>query len=265
MFWPHATAYTPLVFETYSRYPNRMEWKVSSQPVDYHTALAEMAERVAAIQQGMADELVWLLEHPPLYTAGTSAHASDLLRSQFPVYAAGRGGQYTYHGPGQRVAYVLRDLKQRNEQDVRAYVTNLERWIIRTLAAFDIEGFIREGRVGVWVVQSPVASRQSPDVACVARQGEPLAAGVGGAAAKGGQALLQREAKIAAIGVRVQKWVTSHGIALNVHPDLSHYAGIVPCGIKEYGVTSLKAMGKDVALAQVDTVLQQTFVEVFAK
>ena len=234
-----------------------MEWKVSSQPVDYHTALAEMAERVAAIQQGMAEELVWLLEHPPLYTAGTSAHASDLLRSQFPVYAAGRGGQYTYHGPGQRVAYVLRDLKQRNEQDVRAYVTNLERWIIRTLAAFDIEGFIREGRVGVWVAQGSGFPLPNP----LPRAGE----GTSSARGEGDpQSLIPNpEAKIAAIGVRVQKWVTSHGIALNVHPNLSHYAGIVPCGIKEYGVTSLKAMGKDVALAQVDTVLKQTFGEVF--
>jgi lipoyl(octanoyl) transferase len=250
-----------------------MEWKTESGLVAYDAALAEMAARVAAIQRGEVEELAWLLEHPPLYTAGTSAKAADLLRPQFPVFETGRGGQYTYHGPGQRVAYVLRDLKRRDEMDIRAYVKKLEQWIILTLAEFGIEGFVREGRVGVWVCRKPeVGSRKSekntihdsPFTIHLVAEGEPLAAGVGGNAAKGGQAPLQKELKIAAIGVRVQKWVTSHGIALNVDPDLAHYAGIVPCGIRDHGVTSLAAMGVDTSMQEVDAVLKATFGEVFS-
>lgn len=204
-----------------------MEWETSNGPVGYNDALARMKTRVGDIQRGEKDELVWLLEHPPLYTAGTSAKEADLLKAEFPVYETGRGGQYTYHGPGQRVAYVLRDLKTRHEQDLRAYVQKLERWLILTLAEFDIEGFIRCDRIGVWV-NTPTG-----------------------------------EAKIAALGVRVEKWVTSHGIALNVHPDLSHYAGIVPCGIRTFGVTSFKALGKDASLGEVDAVLKEKFTEAF--
>ena len=230
-----------------------MEWKSEPGLIAYEDALEQMAARVAAIQQGKAEELLWLLEHPPLYTAGTSAKASDLLRSQFPVYETGRGGQYTYHGPGQRVAYLMLDLNRRGK-DIRAYVQKLERWIILTLAEFGIEGFVREGRVGVWV--------QSPANGAVNRQrvaeGEPLGTrGVSVATP------LAYEHKIAAIGVRVQKWVTSHGIAINVSPDLSHYAGIVPCGIKEHGVTSLAALGKKTSLLEVDMALKRNFSQVF--
>lgn len=208
-----------------------MEWKITADLVPYPDALATMAERVTALQNGTAEELTWLVEHPPLYTAGTSAKGADLLASRgFPVYETGRGGQYTYHGPGQRVAYVMRDLKRHAGAagpDLRAYVKDLERWIILTLAEFGVEGFLAEGRIGVWV-KTPAG-----------------------------------EAKIAALGVRVQKWVTSHGIALNVAPDLSHYAGIVPCGIREFGVTSLAAMGVDASMDAVDTVLRAQFTKLF--
>lgn len=192
-----------------------------------------MAERVTAIQQGAADELVWMVEHPPLYTLGTSAKAGDVLAGgRFPTYETGRGGQVTYHGPGQQVVYLMRDLKRHagpSGPDLRAYVQQLEQWIIVTFAAFGIEGFIREGRVGVWV-NTPTG-----------------------------------ESKIAALGVRVQKWVTSHGIALNVAPDLSHYAGIVPCGIREFGVTSLQQLGVDASMGAVQQMLQQKFGEVFSR
>ncbi len=211
-----------------------MEWKIADSLIAYPDALARMAERVAAIQAGEAEELAWLVEHPPLYTLGTSAVAGDVLgNSPFPTYETGRGGQVTYHGPGQRVAYLMRDLKKHMpagaaSPDLRAYVKQLENWIIATLAEFGIEGFLREGRVGVWVQTK------------------------------------QGEAKIAALGVRVQKWVTSHGIALNVNPDLSHYAGIVPCGIREFGVTSLHAMGVPVTMQEVDQMLQQKYAAIFA-
>ena len=208
-----------------------MEWKISQGYVEYPQALTTMAERVTAIQQNAAEELTWLVEHPPLYTLGTSAKLTDLVgQSPFPLFETGRGGQITYHGPGQRVAYVLRDLKRHAGEagpDLRAYVVDLEQWLILTLAEFGIEGFIREGRVGVW---------------CATPRGE---------------------AKIAALGVRVQKWVTSHGIALNVNPDLSHYAGIVPCGIREFGVTSLHALGIDASMADVDAALKRQFTAVF--
>lgn len=207
-----------------------MEWKTTETPVDYEVAIAFMERRVQAIREGHEDEMVWLLEHPSLYTAGTSADQRDLLNNnKFPVYTTGRGGQYTYHGPGQRVAYVMLDLKKRTP-DIRAYVQSLEKWIIKTLGKFRIEGDVCEGRVGVWVK----TGRSNND-----------------------------EAKIAAIGVRVRRWVTYHGIAINVHPDLKHYAGIVPCGIKEYGVTSLADMGIQTTMKKFDEQLIKSFHTIF--
>ena len=205
-----------------------LEWRIDREPVDYEHAVAMMEKRAAAIRAGDAGELVWLLEHPPLYTAGTSARDEDLLTpDRFPVYRTGRGGQFTYHGPGQRVAYVLLDLDRRG-RDIRAHVCHLEDWVIRTLAIFGIRGERRSGRVGIWV---------------------PRPEG--------------REDKIAAIGVRVRRWVTLHGLALNVAPDLGHFAGIVPCGIREHGVTSMAALGASADLAAVDAVLRQTFPQAF--
>lgn len=206
-------------------------WTVSDAPVGYPDALAAMEARVAGISAGTAGEAVWLLEHPSLYTAGTSARPEDLLEpDRLPVFRTGRGGQYTYHGPGQRIAYVMLDLNRRGP-DIRAYVGALEDWIIRTLARFGVRGERRAGRIGVWVAR--------PD--------------------KG----LGTEDKIAAIGVRVRRWISFHGIALNVAPDLGDYAGIVPCGITGYGVTSLTDLGVSVAMADVDAALRQSFVEVF--
>lgn len=203
-----------------------VEWIISDGPVDYPQALAAMKERAAAIAAGNAAECVWLLEHPPLYTAGTSADPHDLLDAKrFPVYAAGRGGEYTYHGPGQRVAYVMLDLRQRG-RDVRCLVQGLEGWLIDTLGAFNVDGGLSEGRIGVWVKQP----------------GRP-----------GG------ESKIAAVGVRVSRWVTTHGIALNVSPDLGHFGGIVPCGISDRGITSLEDLGQIVSLAEVDGALRGAF------
>jgi lipoyl(octanoyl) transferase len=208
-----------------------LEWRVAAAPVPYLEALAIMEERVAAIHDGVAGELVWLLEHPPLYTAGTSAKPEDLLQpDRFPVFDAGRGGQFTYHGPGQRVAYVMLDLRRRG-RDVRAFVQALEAWIIDTLATFNVEGGVREGRVGVWV------ERKGPG--------------------------WQREDKIAAIGVRLRRWISFHGISLNVEPDLSHFDGIVPCGISQHGVTSLVDLGLPVTMAEVDTALKASFVRQF--
>lgn len=199
---------------------------VADEPVDYPVALATMKERAAAVARGEAEELVWLLEHPPLYTAGTSADARDLLQPhRFPVYQAGRGGEYTYHGPGQRVVYLMLDLRQRG-RDVRCLVQGLEGWIADTLSAFNVDGETREGRIGVWVRQP-----RRP----------------------GG------ESKIAAIGVRVSKWVTTHGIALNVAPDLRHFDGIVPCGIADRGVTSLEDLGRIVSMPEVDMALRGAF------
>lgn len=209
--------------------PAGVEWRISDEPVPYEHAMAEMDARVAAIRNGTAPELVWLLEHPPLYTAGTSARDEDLLDAgRFPVYRAGRGGQYTYHGPGQRVAYVMLDLKRRGA-DVRRYVFDLEQWLIDTLAAFNIKGERREGRVGIWVDKR----------------------------AYGG--LAGQEDKIAAIGVRVRHWVSFHGVALNVEPDLSHFTGIVPCGINQFGVTSMVALGHLVTMDEVDAQLIASF------
>ena len=206
-----------------------IEWHISDEPVDYEAAVARMERRVAAIRAGTAPELVWLLEHPPLYTAGTSARDTDLLEpGSLPVHRTGRGGQYTYHGPGQRVAYVLLDLKRR-AGDVRCFVAGLEEWMIRTLARFNLKGERRPGRVGIWIDEG------------------------------GG-----RESKIAAIGVRVRQWVTYHGVALNVDPDLAHYRGIVACGIREHGVTSLAAQGIAVGMAEVDAALKASFESAFA-
>ena len=215
---------------------NRLEWRISDDAVPYDEALSTMEARVAAIRAGTAGEMVWLLEHPALYTAGTSARTQDLLQpARFPVHVAGRGGQYTYHGPGQRVAYVMLDLRARR-QDVRRYVSDLEEWTIRTLGRFNVKAERREGRVGVWVVR--------PDK-------PPLPDGS------------PREDKIAAIGVRIRHWVAFHGISINVEPDLSHYAGIVPCGIADHGVTSLVDLGLPVTLADLDAALAETFQEVF--
>jgi lipoyl(octanoyl) transferase len=209
-----------------------LEWRIDDRPVDYLAAVAEMEDRVAAIRAGTAPELVWLLEHPPLYTAGTSAQDADLLEPErFPVYRSGRGGQFTYHGPGQRVAYVMLDLKHRG-CDVRRFVRDLEHWLIATLARFNVSGERRAGRVGIWVDR-----------------------GAG------------REDKIAAIGVRIRRWVSYHGVALNVEPDLTHFDGIVPCGIQSHGqghgVTSLVDLGLPVAMADADLALRAAFEEVF--
>jgi lipoyl(octanoyl) transferase len=212
-------------------YPS-MEWRIDDQPVEYEAALALMDRRVADIRAGAAGELAWLLEHPPLYTAGTSAKAGDLLApNRFPVYRSGRGGQYTYHGPGQRIGYVMLDLKRRGP-DVKTYVQHLEEWLIRTLARFNVKGERREGRVGIWVVRG------------------------------GG-----REDKIAAIGVRIRHWVTMHGVSLNHEPDLSHFAGIVPCGISgpAFGVTSLHDLGILISLPELDMAMKAAFAEVFGE
>lgn len=207
------------------------EWITAPGLTDYDEAVAFMEARAAAIHAGEADELIWLVEHPPLYTAGTSAKAADLLDARFPVHAAGRGGQYTYHGPGQRIIYVMLDLNRRG-RDIRAFVAALENWVIGALAEFNVTGEIREGRVGVWVAR--------PDKM-------PLPDGT------------MREDKIAAIGVKLRKWVSFHGISVNVEPDLSHYAGIVPCGISGHGVTSLVDLGHPVGLADLDVALKRTF------
>ena len=208
--------------------PPAVEWRISAGLVPYPEALAAMEERVTAIREGTAAELVWLVEHPPLYTAGTSADPGELLDGQrFPVYAAGRGGRYTYHGPGQRIAYLMLDLKRRGG-DVRRYVHQLEELAIRTLAEFGVRGERRDGRIGIWVVL--------PD---------------------------GREAKIGAIGVRVRRWVSYHGLAINLRPDLSHFQGIVPCGISEYGVTSLAELGVRAGFADFDAALRRSFVALF--
>jgi lipoyl(octanoyl) transferase len=207
---------------------NAVEWRVAEGLVPYEEAVAAMEARVEAIRAGAAPELVWLVEHPPLYTAGTSARDEDLVEpGLFPVHRSGRGGQFTYHGPGQRVAYAMLDLKRRGG-DVRCYVAGLEEWMIRTLGRFNVKGERRAGRVGIWVAR--------PD---------------------------GREDKIAAIGVRVRRWVSFHGVALNVDPDLSHYRGIVPCGVRLHGVTSLAAEGITATLPEVDMVLRAAFAEVF--
>jgi lipoyl(octanoyl) transferase len=205
---------------------SRIEWQAESGLVPYPEAVARMEARAAAIADGSAGEMVWLLEHPPIYTAGTSANDADLLDARFPVYRTGRGGQFTYHGPGQRVGYVMLDLKNR-KPDVRAYVRDLEQWLIETLAEFNVKGERREGRVGIWVQRGT------------------------------------REDKIAALGVRIKRWVTFHGVALNVEPDLTHFAGIVPCGISAHGVTSLADLGIPATMADVDVALKRSFGKIF--
>ncbi|ABD54169.1 lipoyl(octanoyl) transferase LipB [Jannaschia sp. CCS1] len=213
-----------------------VEWITSDAPVPYPLAVAEMEARANAIAKGEAGEAVWLLEHPPLYTAGTSARESDLRDpDRFPVFETRRGGQYTYHGPGQRVAYVMLDLNTRGK-DVRAFVQRLEAWVIAALDDFNVTGAVREGRVGVWV--------DRPEKA-------PLPDGT------------PREDKIAAIGVRLRKWVSFHGLSINVEPDLSHFDGIVPCGIEGHGVTSLVDLGLPVTMADLDVALKRQFFEVF--
>jgi lipoyl(octanoyl) transferase len=207
-------------------------WQIAPGFTPYETAISVMQARIAAIRDGTDSEILWLVEHPPLYTAGTSAAESDLQdSSRFPTYKAGRGGQWTYHGPGQRVVYAMLDLNKPHgtvaARDIRAYVAGLEAWMIATLQDFGIKGETRTGRVGIWVVNGA------------------------------------EEQKIGAIGVRVSRWVTWHGMALNVHPDLSHFTGIIPCGIREHGVTSLAALGVAATMAEVDAALQKNFAKVF--
>ena len=205
-----------------------MEILTAANPVAYDDALRTMEARVDDIHRGLAGDLLWLLEHPPIYTAGTSARADDLLDSRFPVFKTGRGGQYTYHGPGQRVGYLMLDLKKRQQvPDIKKYVWQLEEWIILTLGRFGVTGERRENRVGIWV------------------------------------ATLTGEAKIAAIGVRVRHWITFHGVSINLNPDLSHFSGIVPCGISEYGVTSLRQLGVNISMAELDLALMAAWDQVF--
>ncbi len=203
------------------------DWQVETSPVAYDHAVSFMEERVRVIRERGANDLVWLLEHPPLYTAGTSANAKDLIDPAFPVYQTGRGGQYTYHGPGQRIAYVMMDLQKRGS-DLRKYICDLEEWIILALKELGVQGERRSGRIGIWV-----------------RTGNA-------------------EAKIAAVGVRVRKWVTYHGVSINLNPDLSHYNGIVPCGIKDYGVTSLQALGVTASMPELDAALRRSWEHIFA-
>ncbi len=205
-----------------------IEWRVEPAPLDYDAALAAMEARAAAVQAGEAQELVWLLEHPPLYTAGTSADPAELIDHRFPVYEAGRGGRYTYHGPGQRVGYLVLDLNKRG-RDVRCFVHALEGWVIAALARIGIDSFRAPGRIGIWTHD-----------------------GTG-------------EAKIGAIGVRVKRWVTLHGFSVNLSPDLSHFGGIVPCGISEHGVTSAQALGKSADFATFDAALQSEFAGFLAR
>jgi lipoyl(octanoyl) transferase len=211
-----------------------VEWRVGRAPLPYEAAVAAMEARAGAIGDGRAAECVWLVEHPPLYTAGTSASAADLIEARFPVHRSGRGGQFTYHGPGQRVAYLMLDLKRRRP-DVRCFVASLEEWIIRALARFGVRAGRRAGRIGVWV--------DRPD------KGDGC------------------EDKIAAIGIRLRRWVTLHGISLNVEPDLTHFAGIVPCGISDarYGVTSLSDLGRRASMTEVDAALMEEFRPLFGR
>jgi lipoyl(octanoyl) transferase len=203
-------------------------WQITPEPVEYLDAVTVMESQVAAILDGSAGEKIWLLQHPPLYTAGTSAHAAELVApNRFPVYTTGRGGRYTYHGPQQRIAYVMLDLRMRG-RDVRAFVFQLEEWVIKTLSHFDLIAERREGRIGLWVNHD------------------------------------DKEMKIAAIGVRIRKWITYHGVSINLNPDLSHFSGIVPCGLSDFGVTSLHALGKNISMDELDTALQKTWDQVFS-
>ncbi len=216
--------------KTRTRVASAVEWRIAKALVPYPRAVDEMEHRVAEIREGRADDLVWLLEHPPLYSAGTSADPAELLDpDRLPIYTSGRGGRYTYHGPGQRVGYVVFDLRKRG-RDVHRHVRNLESWVIGTLSRFGVRGERRPGRVGIWVDRG------------------------------GGT-----DDKIAAVGVRVRHWIAYHGVSLNVAPDLRNYGGIVPCGVTGHGVTSLEAMGVDTTMAEVDATLQATFVEAFSE
>ncbi|MDQ6703469.1 MAG: lipoyl(octanoyl) transferase LipB [Pseudomonadota bacterium] len=216
-----------------------VEWRISDALVPYADAVAFMEARVEAIAAGAAPEFIWLLEHPPLYTAGTSARATDLMDARFPVHKSGRGGQFTYHGPGQRVIYAMLDLNRRNP-DLRAFVCALEDWFIAALSTFDVKGERRADRIGVWVARPEKPRGETGDIA---------------------------EDKIAAIGIRVRRWVSFHGIALNVAPDLTHFSGIVPCGISaaQFGVTSLRDLGRSVSMSEVDVALRETFEPIFGK
>ncbi len=223
-------------FRTIFTVKTMVEWKITEGLTSYPDALAHMEKRVNAIIAGQAEEQVWLVEHPPMFTAGTSAKSQDLVApDMFEVFESRRGGEYTYHGPGQRVAYAMLDLNKRGK-DVRAYVGNLEEWVIKTLASFNVEAGRREGRVGVWVNRPERPALLSGQMA---------------------------EDKIAAIGVRIRRWVTFHGISINVEPELSHYEGIVPCGIADYGVTSLTDLGILATMNDLDLALRQSFAEVF--
>ena len=214
-----------------------VEWRIEDALVDYEAAVVFMESRAEAIAEGRADECVWLVEHAPLYTAGTSAKPQDLVEARFPVHQSGRGGQFTYHGPGQRVAYVMLDLKRRRP-DVRAFVAALESWVMATLAAFNVVGERREDRVGVWVKRPEKTRGPNGEMA---------------------------EDKIAAIGIRMRRWVSFHGVALNVEPDLSHFGGIVPCGVAQshYGVTSLVDLGLPLTMPEVDSILRREFETIF--
>ena len=213
---------------------NEVEWIISSGLVEYPDALKAMDERVDSIQKGNAKELVWLLEHPPLYSAGTSAKPKDLLTpNRFPVFKTGRGGQYTYHGPGQRVAYIMLDLNRRT-RDIRAFVSSLETWIINTLSKFNIRGERRSDRIGIWVRRTDLNNSD-------------------------------REDKIGAIGIRIKRWVTLHGISINVSPDLEHFGGIIPCGIDGYGVTSFEDIGQPLEVYDLDVELRTEFDQLFGK
>ena len=228
-----------------------IEWKISTDPVPYPEAVEAMERRVAAIRAGEEREMAWLLEHPPLFTAGASARNEELIHAgAFPVYATGRGGRHTYHGPGQRVVYVMLDLKHR-DPDIHAYVRNLEEWLIGTLARFGLSAGRRKGRVGIWVVRgdgaAPAGLRHALPSVQLREAGEAASAAPAG------------ECKIAAIGVRVRQGVSYHGVSINVDPDLSHYAGIVPCGIAGHGVTSLADLGLPVTMADLDLALRGRF------
>ncbi|MDR2978573.1 MAG: lipoyl(octanoyl) transferase LipB [Rickettsiales bacterium] len=204
-----------------------VKWLVSNQLIDYNHAVKFMEAKIQRIYDSLSDELVWLLQHPPLYTAGISATDDDIVEKLFPVYKTGRGGKYTYHGPGQRIIYLMLDLRKRNKCDIRLYIRDLGNWIINVSKHFSIFGEFREDRIGIWVNNSGI------------------------------------EEKIAAFGIRVRKWITYHGIALNVSPDLSHYQGIIPCGLKDYGITSMKELGVEVPLSELDDILKKEFYKIF--
>ena len=204
-----------------------VEWLISNQLIDYNHAIKFMEERIQLISANLADELVWLLEHPPLYTAGISATDDDVIEKLFPIYKTGRGGKYTYHGPGQRIIYLMLNLKKRNRCDIRLYIKDLSNWIINVLKHFNIVGEFKEDRIGIWVNNNSV------------------------------------EEKIAAFGIRLRKWVTYHGIALNVSPNLSHYKGIIPCGLQNYGVTSMEKLGVEVSFSELNDTLKQEFYKIF--